>query len=883
MSGLGSPRAWLLRLVGLVRRNGDETRMREEMQFHLDQLTARYRRQGLPTEEARRRALLDFGGRTRFEEAARDAQRSRWLSDLLLDLRYAGRALGQAPTFALLAVLTLAFGVGANTAIFSVVHAVLLKPFPYPRPDQLQNIFQAKPQEGIAATGWSYVNFTALRERTHSFTALAGSQRHQLALSGRGDPRLVAASVVTGDLFDLFQVPPLLGRVFHADDDQPGAAPVVMLSEGLWRSTLAADSGVIGKPISLDQRLFTVIGVMPARFRFPAITEPSQVWVPLHQDPLFGSWVERRGGHWLQVSGRLKPGVTPAQVEADLAAVGASLAADDPESNAGWEVRMVPLQELFVGELRPAILAVFAGVTLLLLIACGNLTSLLLARGMARGREIAVRTALGASRGRLFRQLLAEAAMLGALGGVAGVLVAHGGVRLLDPALPATLPRINPITVDYTVLGFALLVSLGAGLLVGVLPAVLLVSGNVQSGLRGATLTSDTGTARRVRRLVVAGQVALAMILLVAGALFFQSYRRLNQTSPGFTAPQLIKADVSLPRFQYASRAQWIGFSDRLLELLHTEPDFRHSALAVPVPVVDGAVNLGFLVPETGREASGDYVAVSPEYFQVMEIPLMRGRSFGAQDAAGTPPVTVVSEGLARTVFPGQDPIGHRLRFAFPPDSGVEREIIGVVGDVRDVAPGQAPRPMMYVPFNQAPFPGGGVVVRSPLDVETVGAGLRRVVKQLDPGLPVSGVSSMPEVMATALAQPRLRTQLVGLFAIAALLLAAGGIFGVISYSVSRRLGEIGLRVALGASQGAIRRLVLGEAVLLTAVGLGAGVPAAIGAGYLIRHLLFAVSPADPLVLLATALMLALVALLAAYLPVRQALRVDPMRALRAE
>jgi putative ABC transport system permease protein len=860
-----------------------------ELATHLEMLTDDNVRHGMAPEAARRAARVRLGGLAQLKEVNRDLQGLPAIQMFFQDARFALRMLRRNPGFTAVAVLTLALGIGANTAIFSVVYAVVLKGLPYAKSSELYNVFQAKPQDGIMGTGWSFPNFTELREQNSIFSDMAASQKHQLTLTGRGEPSVVDTSVVTAELFSLFGVKPLSGRMFVSDDGKRGAAPVVILSEGLWRGYFGGDPAIIGSSISLDKRPFTVVGIMPAAFRFPLLTKTQQLWIPLPQDPLFGSWIDRRQGHFLQVTGRLKPGVSIAQAQTELNAINASFAKDFPVENGGWQIRMVPLQEMIVGDVKSPLLVLLGAVGLVLLIACANIANLLLTRATSRAREIAVRTSLGAGRARIVRQLLSETAVLGLLGGVAGMALAYWGVHVLSSMLPVSVPQVNEIGVDLWVLGFALLLSLVASCAFGLAPALSSANANLQASLReGGGRAGESPNRRRARSLLAAGEVALAMVLLVAAGLLMRSFGKLLSVSPGFDVQHVVKADISLPRFQYSMPQQWTAFSDALLMQLQASPGLKDTAVVVPRPIADGTINLGFDIvgnppASAGVSRTANYVSVSPGYFRVMEIPLRAGRFFDQHDIASAARVSVISQAMARMYFPNEDPIGKRLVFGFPPDGMVEREIVGIVGDVRDVALGQDPGAMMYVPFAQAPFWGANVVVRSSLSPSSVAMAIRQEVRKLDKELPVTDVAMMPDILEASLAQPRFRTFLLGLFAAMALVLAATGIFGVISYSVSCRTNEIGIRVALGASRGTILRMVLRETLVLTCVGLALGVPSTLVASRLVRHLLFDVSTHDPATLTAVALGLAAVATLAGYVPARRAMRVDPIVALRSE
>lgn len=874
------------RLTGWLRSNADDAEFDDELTSHVEMLADDYVQRGLSREAAMRTARLKLGGVTQLKEVRRDLNGLPLLDAFVQDLRYALRTLRRAPGFAAVAVLTLGLGVGANTAVFSVVHAVLLEPLPYQQPEQLLNISQARPSDGIQATGWSYANFADFREQNRVFTEVAGAQHHQLTMTGRGDPLAVDTSVVTPELFAMFGVPPLIGRALASQDGAPGAAAVVVLSEGLWRARFGADAAVIGRSIDLDKRPFAVIGVMPAAFRFPLLSQTDQVWIPLRQDPLFGPWMERRAGHWLQVTGRLRDGVAPAELDAALAAFAARASEGNPAENAGWTVRARPLQQMLVGGVRQALLVLLAAVGVVLLIACANIANLLLTRATARSRELALRSSLGAGRTRIFRQLLTEAAVLGAAGGLVGVGIAIAGVRLLSSMVPATVPRVNAIEVDAGVLLFALTLSIAATLLCGLAPSIFAARIDLQKILKEDGRSGENAARRRTRSVLAAVEIALALVLLTSAGLVLRSFSKLTSVDPGFDASHILKAEVSLPRFAYSTPQQWRTFADSLLAKLQSEPGLADSAVAIPAPIADGTVNLAFEVvgdaPSSVNAAqNASYVAISPEYFRVMQVPVLAGRAFDAHDTTDSRNVCVISAALARRHFGARSPIGQRMKFGFPPDGEAEREIVGVVGDLRDVALDHEPGPMMYVPFAQAPFPGAVVLIRTSVAAGSVVPLIRRDVAAIDPDLPVTDVGMMPDLIGASVAQPRFRTFLLGVFAAIALVLATIGVFGVISYSVSRRSHEIGVRMALGASRGTILAMVLRETASLTIAGFIVGLPCALIAARLISHLLFAVSDRDPWTLFAVAALLGGAAALAGLIPARRATHVLPIVALR--
>jgi predicted permease len=885
--------AWITSLISRtstwLRPRAIDQDFANELDSHLAMLADENIRRGMQPEEARRAARIKLGGVTQLKETNRELRSLPVIETFLHDSRYALRMMRRNPGFTAVAVLTLALGIGANTAIFSVVYAVLLKPLPYANPNQLVSAFQANVQEGVPEDGTSYPNFEEWRAQNHVFSDLSTINFHQLTLTGSGEPSVVNTCVVTPQHFALLDVKPLQGRIFYPDDGKQGAPPVVILSENLWRGTLGADPKIVGSSITLDKRPFTVVGIMPAAFRSPFINSKQDVWIPLVQDPLFGSWMARRGGHWLPVFGRLKPGVSLAQAQAEMDAISERLASEFPAENKGWTVRLVPMQKEIVGDVRTALLVLLGAVGLVLLIACANIANLLLTRATSRSKEIAVRTALGAGRSRIIRQLLSETAVLGLLGGVVGIALAYWGVRALSSLLPDNLPQLNAIRVDNFVLIFALALSAIASIAFGLVPALFVSKSDIQASLRESSSRSgESGNRRRARSFLAAAEIALAMVLLVAAGLLLRSFSKLTSVSPGFDAQHIVKAEVSLPQFQYSKPQQWTAFSNQLLAGIQAQPGLQDSAIAIPVPITDGFINLGFEIvgvppasPSDSRLAN--YVSVSPNYFRVMGIPLLSGRLFNQQDIADAPRVTLISKALAQRYFPNQDPIGKQLNFGFPPNAGVSREIIGIVGDVRDKSLGDAPAPMMYVPFAQAPFWGANLVVKSTLSTSAVATSIRQQVQKIDKDLPVTDVEKLPDLLDASVSQQRFRTFLLGLFAAMALILAATGIFGVISYSVSRRTNEIGIRVALGASRSTILRMILRETLILAAVGLAVGLPCALAASHLVAHMLFGVSANDPLTLAAVALTLAAVAALAGFVPARRAMQVDPMVALRHE
>jgi putative ABC transport system permease protein len=880
-----------IRLRSLFRHKAVEAELDDELRFHLDRQIEKYVRSGMALEAARRRARIELGGLEQTKEECRDARGVRLLETLWQDIRYGARMLRKSPGFTLVAILVLALGIGANTAIFSVVNSALLNPLPYPRSGRLFLVFASNPHARIAETTLTWPDFVELRGHNRVFSAIAGFASHDLTLSGHGEPSIVSTVVVTPQYFSVLGVTPLLGRAFLSADGRRGAPPVAILSENLWRTRYGSDPKILGSSIVLDHRPFTVVGVMPAGFRAPFFPAADQVWIPLFQDTLFRSFTKIPGRHMLATLARLGAGVTRAQAQARMQALAARLAHKFPAQNAGWTAGIRSLQKEVVGpHVRTALLVLLGAVGLLLLIACANIASLLLARATARTREMAVRLALGASRGRLIRQLLAESALLGLLGGLAGVALAFACVQGMQPLLPSALPHLRPIRVSGEVLFFALALSLAASLLFGLAPAFSAANASLHAGLKEAAgRATEARSRRRARNVLAATEIAVAMVLLVGAGLLIRSFAALTSVSPGFNTHHVWQAEISLPRFEYKTPEQWVAFSNQFLSRLEAEPGMKDAAFAVPPPFfVQGDLVLGFRIAGSpprygGINPTAHFASVSPDYFRVMGIPLVRGRFFREADSFTGPRVAIVSRAFVRRYFPHEDPIGKRLLCGFPPDTQIPRRIVGIVGDVRDVSLGQAPAPMIYVPFAQMPFWGGPLVVKTRLRASSVYAAIRQATASIDPDLPVTNFQSLQAAIQSSVAQPRFRTLLLSLFGALALALAAVGIFGVLSYSLSQRTGEIGIRLSLGASPGSIRKMALLEGAKLAAVGLGAGALAAFGLARLLRSELYAVTAHDLYTFVAAAVLLAAVALAACYVPARRAMRVDPVTALRHE
>lgn len=810
-----------------------------------------------------------------------------WIDNFRQDLGYGLRLLRKSPGFTFVVVLTLALGIGANTAIFSVVNAMLLRPLPYAHPEQLLSVLEDNLKQGVIGNGFSYQDFRELQE-SGIFDGVAGAQRHDLTLTDFGDPTVVTTVSVTPEIFPLLNVNPLAGRYLFTEDNQTGAAPVVVLSEALWRTRFGSDPKLLGHSIHLDQQAFTVVGIMPASFLVPIFGSHQEIWIPVLKDPLWGPWTQKRALHLLPVVGRLRPGVSLASARSQVDALTRRLADEFPTEDGDWTASVAPLQAVIVSDIKSPLLVLLGAVALVLLLACVNIANLLLARATSRVREVAVRQAFGAERGRIVRQFLTESTLLGLLGATVGLALGYWSTRALGLLLPADAPATQTVRLDGWVLGFALLLSLAVSIGFGLAPALLTANADVQSNLKSNA--SQSGSDRgglRLRRFLTRLEIALAMVLVAGAGLLVRSLIKMTSVDPGFNVAHVVKAEISLPRYQYSTPQQWTALMHSFLERIQAQPGLQDSAIAVPLPLAYPPVNLQFVIAgratPTGAPQTADYESVSPKYFHVMGIPLLRGRVFDDHDISGSPRVVVISEKLARSYFRDEDPIGRKIVFAFQGNTPAPHEIVGIVRGVRDAGLTQEPGPMMYVPFAQEPLWGGIVEVKSTLPFSTVVGAIHQAVGSIDKELPVTGVGTMPEVLDASVAQPRFRTWLVSTFGVVALLLAAAGVSGVVSYSVASRTKEFGVRASLGASPASIGRMILMEGLNLAAVGLATGLLAALALARFLKVELYGVTAYDPTTFLLSMACLLAVALVACYIPARRAMRVDPMVALRYE
>jgi predicted permease len=850
--------------------------MTEEMRQHLEQQAERNRAAGMDAEEARAAAQREFGNLVSLQQQAREARPGRWLEEWGNDSRFALRQLRKSPAFAFVAIATLAIGIGANTAIFSALDAVLLRPQPYPEPDRLVHVFERVPTgQRNPVSGSSFIDW---RDHQTKFTALALYANDQLDLTGLGEPEKINALSVSSGFQAVLGLPPLLGRGFSPEDERVGGQNnVVMLTERFWRTRLGGSPGVIGQTLRLDGRTHTIIGVMPERAWFHSDVA---IYVPYVLVP--NSYLTSHDVHRAQVLGRLAPGVSPAQAEAELNAIKQSLQSTYPAYKQKWGVVLQPTQEFLAEPLKPVLLLLLAAVGLVLLIACANVANLLLARASVRQREIAVRAALGASGPRLVRQVMAESLMLAGVGGASGILLAMGSLHLLGTLGARLLPATMTPQVDWRVLGFSVLVSCSTGLLFGIFPAWRVRRPNLNqalsSGSRGAT---DGGRTRSQSALVVV-EVALTAILLVGTGLLVRGMVQTVTADPGFNAQNVLTFGLTMPYGgTYQSAEQRMAFLERTTTEIRGVPGVTAVATTDNLPFSGGGQGYFFSLeekPETRQDRAGAVKYVSPDYFKVLGATITRGRSIGIPDnQANAPRVLVVNQRLVDVLFGQEDPIGRHLNMG-----NQTWEVIGVVADMRVDALATPPRPTLYVPHWQFPW-GSAFMVRTEGDARAAMREVAAAVHRIDPALPLAGLTTLERAMSESLGPQKLILNLVGFFALAALLLASIGLYGVMSYAVASRQRELSIRMAIGAARADIMRLIVGRGIRLMMLGLGLGLVGSVAAARILANRLPGVSAGDPLVFAGAALLLGAVAFAASWLPARRATKTDPMDALRAE
>jgi len=808
-----------------------------------------------------------------------------WLGHLFRDLRFAGRTLRKQPGFTAVAILTLALGVGVNSAMFSVANPVLFRPFPYRDAGRLVALVSAKRDQPTRSTHVSYATLRDWRRATRSFDALAGYTTAGSTLTGSGEASELVTTAVTGTLFEVLGSQARIGRTLSPEDDVPGAARVIVIGDQFWRRMLNGRPDVLGHRLTLDGTVYTIVGVMGPDFTFPHTTPPSDVWMPLNESEPFGPLLAVRAAQFLDVIGRLRPGTDRSRAQAEISILDATLARTYPATDRDTVTTVVDFQQAVLGDTRPALLLLMGAVGLLLLIACTNVANLHLARTSSRARELAIRSALGASRRRLIEQVILESLVLAVPGGGLGLLVAAGGLEVLRALIGQDVPLVRGIGIDRWVLGFTFGVSCLTGLVFGAIPALVSTGSDLQDQFKsgGRSATPDRRRSRAQGALVVS-EIALALVMLTCASLLVRSLERLHQVRAGFDATGAWTATITLPRTEYPLPAAWQTFCKELTSRIESLPGVESVGYGVGVPLTGPAIAVPFSVAgssvPSGERTTADLVEAGPTYFRSLRIAVVRGRTFEDFDTDRSPAVGIVNQTLVRRFLDGRNPVGRHLSIG---SQGSSIEIVGVVADTLQSSVTAVPPPVLYLAFAQRPFWVVSFVVRTKGASVDVAHAFEHEVATLAPDAPIVGAGPMPELLERDLAPSSHRSLVLGLLSGLALALAGIGIYGMLAYTVARRTQEVGVRIALGAEPLSVLGLVLGQSLRLAAVGIALGVVLSRAAVPILSTLLFRVSPTDPLTLVGVPTLLVLVALAACYVPARRATRVDPVVALRSE
>jgi putative ABC transport system permease protein len=871
----------LRRWRALTHKDEMDEELDEELRFHLERDIDQNIRNGMSPEDARYAALRSFGGVDQSKEECRSARGVGLIDNIVRDVSYSGRVLFKNYAFTIVVVLTLALGIGANTAIFSFANGILLRPLPYPDSDRLAVLEELALKEDGNSIGVSYPNFLDWREQNKVFEGIACySGTGRFAMTAGGTPSEIRGTRVTQGLFEVLRVAPILGRTFTVEEDRPEEDGVVILGYDLWQRSFGGNPNVLGQKIIVSSRPRTIVGVMPRGFRFPEVAE---LWVPL----AVTTKIYSRTDHGLEAVARLKDGVTIEQAQAEMTNVAAHIQEQNPVTNEGLAVKVTSLRENLSGSYHDALLILLGVVGCVLLVACVNVANLMLARATARQKEFALRAALGASRWRIMRQLLIESVLLAIAGGVVGFVLSIWALRLLLTAIPGDLPFWMNFGLDWRVLGFTLAITLLTGLIFGAVPALQTsrvdLNDTLKEGGRG-----NSGARSRARSLLVVSEIAMSLVLLVGAGLMIRSFLRLRSVNIGLDAKNVLTATILLPRAKYTEDDQRTAFYKQLMERVRSLPGVEAASATGTLPLGGNTWGRsltveGYPVLPVGQAPSIQHTVVTPGYFRTMGITLLAGRDFNDADTKDSQNITIIDERLARQYWPNQSPLGKRVRYGPPEDNEPWHTIVGVVSVVRHQRVQEETRPSVYLPHQKFPISGMTLVARTSINPRDFIGAVRREVAQLDPDLPVSEVTTMQEVVAESIWQPRLYAMLFAVFAGGAMLLALIGIYGVMAFLVQTRTHEIGVRMALGATARDVFTLIVGRGMKLTVVGVLIGVGGAIALTRLMHSLLFNTSATDPFTFILISLLLSVAAFFACYIPARRAAKVDPLVALRYE
>jgi putative ABC transport system permease protein len=877
------------RLLFYARRDRFDRELEEEMRFHLEMKVEENLAAGTSPDEARYAAQRQFGNQTLLWEVSRDMWSFRFLETIAQDVRYGLWMMVKNPGFTAVTALALALGIGANTAIFTVVNAVLVQPLPFHEPERLVRVWRSSAEED--RTALSFPDFADIRAQQTVFERMAAWRSGDCALTGQGDPVNLSGVVATAELFPMLGVTPQLGRGFTPEEDRAGNRAVI-LSHSLWQNRFNSDQNVVGKTVTINGQSYNVTGVMPAEFKFPIRNDPVDLWLSLAavaegKEPV----IVQRGWLAFSIIGRLKPNVTAPQAEAALKVIVDNLARRHTESSDFLSARVLPFHQEVVRDVRLGLLLLFGAVGCVLLIACANVANLLLQRATTRRKEIAIRAALGAGRWRIFRQLLTESLLLALGGGVVGWLLAMWLTKLLISLAPGGLPRAPESGLDARVLGFALLVSLATGVVFGLAPALHAAKTDLNEALKDGARGGGGARSNRFRNALVVVEVALTLMLLVCSGLLLNSFLRLQRVDPGFDSHNVLTFRIELPANRYSQQTQVAPFYQQLISRLGAAPGVKSVSAISHLPLSSHRGTTGFSIegiatpPDNTVPYSTDFRSATPGYFKTMGMQLIKGRDFTPRDGLLSTQVAIINESLARRYFPNQDPLGKRVR----PGIGIDergwlmREIVGVVRDSKHVSLREEPPPNIYLPHGQFPRHGMTLVVRAENDPEALIGVMQKEAHALDSELPVFNIRTLDQYMASSVAEPKFSALLLGLFAGLALTLSCIGLYGVMSYVVAQRTRELGIRMALGAQTRDVLKLVVRQGMGLTLLGAAIGVAVAVAATRMMKSWLFGVSPTDPLTFAVAALLLTIVALLSCWIPARRAAKVDPIIALRFE